>query len=57
MSDYARDGQNANAAIVVQVGPEDFGDGPLDGVRFCERLERQAFFGRRRHVCRACIAH
>ena len=43
MSDYARDGQNANAAIVVQVGPEDFGDGPLDGVRFCERLERQAF--------------
>ena len=43
MSDYARDGQNANAAIVVQVGPEDFGSGPLDGVRFCEQLERQAF--------------
>lgn len=43
MSCYARDGENANAAIVVQVGPEDFGKGALDGVAFCERLEREAF--------------
>ncbi|MEL7610007.1 MAG: FAD-dependent protein [Bacillota bacterium] len=44
MSDYARDGRNANAAIVVSVGPEDFGRGALDGMRFQEELERRAFF-------------
>ncbi len=43
MSDYARDGENANAAIVVQVTPEDFGSHPLDGLRFQEDLERRAF--------------
>lgn len=43
MSDYARDGENANAAVVVQVGPEDFGTHPLDGLRFSERLETEAF--------------
>lgn len=43
MSCYARDGENANAAVVVQVRPEDCGMGALDGVAFCERLERAAF--------------
>ena len=43
MSDYARDGENANAAVVVQVGPEDFGNHPLAGMRFQEKLERDAF--------------
>ena len=43
MSDYARDGENANAAVVVQVGPEDFGTDPLAGLRFQERLETDAF--------------
>ena len=43
MSDYARDGENANAAVVVQVGPEDFGDHPLAGMRFQEKLEQDAF--------------
>ena len=43
MSDRARDGQNANAAVIVQVGPEDFGNGPLDGVRFQRELEQQAY--------------
>ena len=44
MSDYARDAENANAAVIVQVGPEDFGYGAFDGVRFCEKLERDAFY-------------
>ncbi len=44
MSDYARDGKNANAAIVVQVREEDCPDGALGGVSFCESLERAAFF-------------
>lgn len=51
MSDYARDGKNANAAIVVQVGPEDFGMDPLDGVLFCERLERDAFLAGGGNFC------
>ena len=43
MSDYARDAENANAAIIVQVGPEDFGTEPLSGVLYAEKLERDAF--------------
>lgn len=43
MSDRARNGKNANAAIIVQVGPEDFGHGPLDGVLFQRELERKAY--------------
>ncbi len=43
MSNYLRDAENANSAVVVQVGPEDFGTDPFDGIAFCERLERMAF--------------
>ena len=43
MSRFARDGQNANAAVVVQVSPEDFGTHPLDGLRFLDRIEKDAF--------------
>lgn len=44
MSDFARGGRNANSAIVVQVGPDDFGPGgALAGVEFQRRWERLAF--------------
>ena len=43
MSRHARNGANANAALVVSVGKGDFGPEPLDGVRFQEALERRAF--------------
>jgi hypothetical protein len=44
MSSFARDGANANSALLVSVGPEDFGgDGPLAGVEFQRRLEERAF--------------
>ena len=44
MSDHARDSKNSNAALVVQVTPEDYpGDGPLSGVDFQRELERRAF--------------
>ena len=43
MSDCARDGENANAAIVVQVREADCPAGVLGGVEFCESLERAAF--------------
>lgn len=43
MSYFARDGENANAAVVVQVSPEDFGTGALDGMHFQQKLEEDAW--------------
>ena len=43
MSYHARNGKNANAALCVSVGPEDFGHQVLDGVKFQRMLERRAF--------------
>lgn len=43
MSHFDRAGQNANAALVVQVFPEDFGKGALDGMAFQQRLEHDAW--------------
>lgn len=43
MSDYARDGVNANAAIVVQVHADDTPNGALAGVDFQQRMEQAAF--------------
>lgn len=44
MSEYARDRENANSALVVSVEPGDFGEGgPLAGVEFQRRWESLAF--------------
>lgn len=44
MSYHARDGVNANSAIIVSVTPEDYpGEGPLAGVLFQRDLEERAF--------------
>ena len=44
MSDFARDGANANAAVLVSVETTDFGgQDPLAGVALQRRLERAAF--------------
>lgn len=44
MSEHARDGENANAALLVQIFPEDFGSShPLEGMYFQRRLEEKAF--------------
>lgn len=44
MSEYARDKQNANSALVVSVSPEDFGSThPLAGVEYQRTWERKAF--------------
>lgn len=43
MSRFARDGRNANSALLVGVGPEDFeGDHPLAGVDLQRRMEQAA---------------
>lgn len=43
MSYHARNGKNANSAIIVQVNPSDFGDDPMAGLRFQEKIENAAF--------------
>ena len=44
MSEYARDLQNANSALVVSVTPEDFGSThPLAGIEYQRTWERKAF--------------
>lgn len=43
MSYHARDGRNANSAIVVSVTPDDYGKHPLDGIRFQRMIEEKAY--------------
>lgn len=44
MSTYARDGENANSAVLVNVTPDDFkGKSPLEGMYFQKELEEKAF--------------
>ena len=44
MSRFARDGENANSAVLVNVNPEDFkGKSPLEGIYFQKMLEESAF--------------
>ncbi len=44
MSYFARDGENANSALLISVGPGDFGsDDPLAGVHFQRKWEEAAF--------------
>ncbi|MCD8295012.1 MAG: NAD(P)/FAD-dependent oxidoreductase [Clostridia bacterium] len=43
MSNYARDGRNANSALMVQMGLKDFGEGLFAGMDFQRRIERKAY--------------
>ncbi len=43
MSNYRRDSKNANSAIIVTIGPKDFGEKALDGVKFQRLLEEKAY--------------
>lgn len=43
MSEFARDGENANSALAVSVSAEDFGRAPLDGVNFVREIEKKAY--------------
>ncbi len=44
MSNYARNGKNANSALIVQVTSADYPeDNPLAGVEFQRKIERAAF--------------
>lgn len=43
MSEHARDRENANSALLVQVHPKDVGSHLLDGIEFQRSLEKAAF--------------
>lgn len=43
MSNNKRDTKNANSAIVVTVGPTDYGNNPLDGIKYQRELEENFF--------------
>ncbi len=43
MSNFARDGKNANSALIAQVTRADFGEGALAGMYFQQKLEAAAF--------------
>lgn len=43
MSEFSRNGKNANSAIAVSVSEKDFGSSPLDGMNFARMLEQKAF--------------
>ena len=43
MSNYKRDSENANSAIVVTVDHNDYGTGIFDGMKFQEKLEKKAY--------------
>lgn len=43
MSEYSRDSENANSALVVSVSPSDYGNNPMDGVEFASGLEKKAY--------------
>ena len=44
MSNFARDGKNANSALLVNVEPSDFGgDDALAGIEFQRKIEEKAF--------------
>lgn len=58
MSEYARDAANANAALVVSVGPEDYGSHPMDGIRFQREIEHRGFvLGGRDYTAPGQTAH
>ncbi len=43
MSEFSRNGANANSALVVSVSPDDYGKNPLDGVEFAKKIEQKAY--------------
>ena len=44
MSEYARDGENSNAALLIGIEPEHFGsDHPLAGIELQRKIEKTAF--------------
>lgn len=43
MSDYARDKENANSAVLVQISEKDYGEGVFAGMHYLDHLEKEAY--------------
>lgn len=43
MSEFLRNGENANSALLVDVRPEDLGEDMLSGIAFQRELEEKAY--------------
>lgn len=43
MSERARDGANANSAVLVGVSPSDYGNNPIKAIEYQQNIERAAF--------------
>ena len=43
MSNYKRDTENANSAVIVTISPNDFGDNVMSGVEFQRNLEKKTY--------------
>ena len=43
MSNYKRNTTNSNSAIIVTIGSNDYGDSPLDGIKYQRKLEKKAY--------------
>lgn len=43
MSNYERESKNSNSAVIVTIGPKDFGYNPMDGINFQRDLEEKAY--------------
>lgn len=43
MSERARDGANANSAVLVGVSPSDYGNDPIKAIEYQQNIERAAF--------------
>lgn len=43
MSNHKRDSENANSAIIVTISPKDYGNSPLDGLKFQRELEEKTY--------------
>lgn len=54
MSNFARNGENSNSALMVQLSRADFGEGLFDGMEFQRRLERAAFVAGGSNYCAPC---
>ena len=50
MSNYNRESENANSAIVVTVSPDDFGNDPMNGIEYQRNLEKLAFEKGKRNI-------
>lgn len=56
MSNFARDGKNANSALLVNVTTEDFSsDDPLAGVEFQRKIEQKAYTAAGESGCAPCM--